>query len=161
MWFRQKSRFFYPVPPAPRTAVLSAAFRSQGAIRVFDDPAEIPAFAPQALAGTLSQIESLAGAVDLTHAVIVLRGESDAGLTHAERDRLWRTFRVPAFEQIIAPGGTLQAWECEAHNGLHIESADFDAGGQAVDVKPCACGKSTRRLASGDGSKARSTGVGA
>jgi hypothetical protein len=145
----------YPIPPAPRTAVWSAAFRSIGAIRVFQDADGIRAFAPEAIAGTLAQIESLAGAVNLTHAVIVFRDETEPRLTAAEHDRLWRAFHVPAFEQIIAADGTLYAWECGAHDGLHIESTHFRAGDREIDGTPCPCGRSTPRLVSPADSRAR------
>jgi hypothetical protein len=158
VWFRRQARFQYPIPPAPRTAVLSAVFRSQGAIRIFEDPAAIPAFEPQAIAGTLEQVESLVGRVNPTHAVIVFRRPSDPRLTDAERDRLWRAFGIPAFEQILAPDGSLYAWECEAHSGLHIESPRFDTAGHAVDATPCACGRSTTRLVAPAAAKARRAG---
>lgn len=145
-WFRRKARLVYPIPPAPRTAVLSAVFRSHGTIRVFTDPSGIQTFHPQAIAGTLAQVESLAGAVNLTHAAIVFRDESEPRLTDAEHDRLWRAFQVPVFEQIVAPDGTLYAAECEAHDGLHIVSAKFIAGDREIDKTPCACGRSTPRL---------------
>jgi hypothetical protein len=148
MWLRRRPRFVYPIPPAPRTAVLSSAFRSHGAIRVFNDVRGIREFDPQAIAGTLAEIESLAGVVNLTHAVIVFRDETDPRLTAQEHDWLWRAFQVPVFEQIIARDGTLYAGECDAHDGLHIESAHFDTGGQTVDATPCACGRSTARLVS-------------
>jgi hypothetical protein len=155
VWFSRKARLIYPIPPAPRTAVLSVLFRSRGVIRVFEDPAQAPGFGPQAIAGKLSQIESLAGVVHLTHAVIVFRDEIEPRLTAAEHDRLWRAFHVPAFEQIIAADGTLYAWECGAHDGLHIESAHFRAGDREIDRTPCACGRSTPRLVSPAGSRAR------
>lgn len=148
MWFSRKARLIYPIPPAPRTAVLSSAFRSRGAIRSIEDPAAIRSFEPQALAGTLAQIESLAGEVKLTHAMIVFRTESEPRLTETERDRLWRAFQVPAFEQIIAADGTLYAGECEAHDGLHIESSRLAPGDHEIDRSPCACGRSTARLVS-------------
>jgi hypothetical protein len=160
MWLRRRPRFVYPVPPAPRTAVLSNAFRSRGAIRVFDNLAGIRAFKPEAVAGTLAQIESLAGEVNLTHAVIVFRDESEPRLTAAEHDWLWRVFHVPVFEQIIARDGTLYACECDAHDGLHIESAHFDTGSRTVDVTPCACGRSTARLVSPTSLKVRSAAGG-
>ena len=149
----------YPIPPAPRTAVLSALFRSNGAIRVFQDPAGILAFEPEAMAGTLAQIELLARAVKLTHAVIVFRSETEPGLTEAEHDRLWRAFRVPAFEQIIAPDGTLRAWECEAHAGLHIET-DFSSEDREIDRTRCACGRSTARLVTPAGVRGRTVAAG-
>jgi hypothetical protein len=160
MWqFRRKARFVYPIPPAPRTAVLSAAFRSRGAVRVFEDLAGVPAFLPQAVAGTLAQVESLAGVVNLTHAVVVFHGESDPRLTDAELDRLWLAFHVPVFEQIVASDGTLCAWECEAHQGLHL-APGFDPGSRAVDATPCACGRSSARLVSPDASRVQSAAAG-
>jgi hypothetical protein len=78
-------------------------------IRVFSDSAGVRAFDPQAAAGSLAQIESLAGTVNLTHAVIIFRDVAEPGLTEAEHERLWRAFQVPAFEQIIAADGTLYA----------------------------------------------------
>ena len=160
MWLRRKARFVYPVPPAPRTAVLSAVFRSRGVIRVFHDLAGVQAFHPQAVAGTLAQLESLAGRVSLTHAVIVFRGVNEPGLTELEHERLWRAFQAPAFEQIIAADGTFYAGECDAHDGLHIESADFDTAGRTIDRTPCACGRSTPRVVSSVGSRVRSAVAG-
>jgi hypothetical protein len=149
----------YPIPPAPRTAVLSAVFRSSGAIRVFPDFSGISAFEPEAMAGTLAQIESLAGVVKLTHALVLLRSESEPGLTEAGHDRLWRAFRVPVFEQIIASDGRLLAWECEAHTGLHIES-HFSAGDREIDRTPCGCGRSTPRLMNPAGVRVRGASTG-
>ena len=123
---------------------------------MFSDSAGVRAFDPQAAAGSLAQIESLAGTVNLTHAVIIFRDVAEPGLTEAEHERLWRAFQVPAFEQIIAADGTLYEGECDTHDGLHIESADFDAGDREIDQTPCACGRSTPRLVSGVGSRARS-----
>jgi hypothetical protein len=153
VWFSRKARFFYPIPPAPRTAVLSTLYRSRGAIRTFEDPAAVRAFGPQAIAGKLPQIESLAGVVELTHAVIVFREESEPRLTDQERDRLWRAFHVPVFEQIVAADGTLYASECEAHDGLHIESRGFAVADNEIDRTPCACGRSTARLVLPAGSR--------
>lgn len=106
----------------------------------------ISAVAPEALAGTLEQIEALAGMVRLTHAVIVFRDPTHPRLTDAERDRLWRAFEVPIFEQVIAADGTLVAWECEAHEGLHVASPKLISG-VALDRERCACGSLTPRLA--------------
>ncbi len=160
MWrFRRKARFVYPIPPAPRTAVLSAAFRSQGMVRVFGDLDGVPAFEPQAVAGTLAQVESLTGVVNLTHAVIIFRSESDPRLTDAELDRLWLAFHVPVFEQMVSSDGTLCASECEAHQGLHI-AGGFDPGTRVVDLTPCACGRSSARLVSPDAWKTQSAAAG-
>jgi len=141
----------YPIPPAPRTAVLVAGFRSRGRVRVFargwcDRARE---FAPQAVAGTLSQIEELARAgVSLSHAVIVLGRPADPRLTDADRERLWDAFHVPAFEQIIGGDCKLLAAECEAHDGLHVESPLFAPDPDQIDRNPCACGRTAPRLSS-------------
>ena len=103
-------------------------------------------FEPQAIAATLSQLDALAGSVTVTHALIVLRKQWEPRLNEAERDRLWRTFHVPLFEQIIAEDCTLLASECEAHDGLHIVSSKLAVGDHEIDRSMCACGKTAPRL---------------
>ena len=143
--------------PAPRTAVLAACFRQPRfrpnyPVRVFPEgwSEEVSAFAPAAVAASREQLLGLA-AVDrppvLTHAVIALESPGDPLLSMAERERLWRAFRVPVFEQIIGPDGELLAAECEAHDGLHIETPGLDAGTDtSVELSPCGCGRKTPRL---------------
>ncbi len=131
--------------------MLDAAFRPRASVRIFDTtpPDWIDAvrtFAPAAIAGSIDHLEALAGAVTLTHAVIVFRSPSDPRLTAAQRENLWRAFQVPAFEQVIAADGTLLAAECEAHAGLHIESPRFDCGDHPIDSSPCPCGRPGARL---------------
>lgn len=150
VWSPRKAEFVYPIPPAPRTAVLMPGFRSGDLVRVFPDgwTEEVKIFAPQAVAGSLRQLEALAGRASLSHAVIVLRKECEPGLTDSNRTALWRAFRVPAFEQLIGDGGKLLAIECEAHDGLHIESSRFDTDAYLVERGRCACGRFTPRLMS-------------
>jgi hypothetical protein len=151
---RWKAAFVYPVPPAPLTAILMPWFspktRSRGGVRVFEDGwnAEAAAYRPQAIAATWPQIEALlAGKIEsLTHAVIVLARPEDALLTLAQREQLWRAFRVPVFEQIIGEHGVLLAAECEAHAGLHIESPKLELAGLAIESGPCGCGRTTPRI---------------
>lgn len=112
------------------------------------------------MAGTLPRIESLAAKVQLTHALIVFRDEAEPRLTEPERDRLWRAFHVPVFEQILAPDGTLYAWECEAHDGLHIATPGFDTGKHLIDPSLCACGLATPRLVFGGIPKMHSVAAG-
>jgi hypothetical protein len=69
-------------------------------------------------------------------------------LSAAERERLWRAFRVPIFEQIIGPDGELLAAECEAHDGLHVEAAGFSWDAYRMERAPCGCGRKTPRLTS-------------
>jgi hypothetical protein len=151
-WLNRGARFRYPLNPAPRTAVLVPCFRSCGSVRVFSDGwnEDAQKFAPQAIAATLSQLEALAGLVPVTHATIVIRREWEPRLADPERERLWRAFHVPAFEQIIAADGTLLAAECEAHNGLHVESKKFPVADDELDPEPCGCGRTTPRLLSAE-----------
>ena len=151
--------FQYPIAPAPRTAVLVAWFSSgrfglgilsPRPIRVFRNGwgPDAAAFAPAAIAGTWEQLRSLmrASAPSVTHAVIVLWRPGQPRLTEADRDRLWDVFRVPVFEQVIGKSGELLAAECEAHDGLHLESSRLPIGGEYVDAAPCPCGRKTPRI---------------
>jgi hypothetical protein len=155
LWPRRKAAFFYPIPPAPRTAVLIPGIRSRGLARVFADGAEgmlgeVLKFEPQAMAGTLAQLEAMAAAgITLSHAVVVMGRWEDVRVTEADRERLWSRFRVPVFEQIIAEDGSLLAAECEAHDGLHIESDALRVDARDVNGSACACGRMTPRLVVG------------
>jgi len=152
VWRRRGPLFVYPVLPAPRTAVLSTVFRGGGAVRIFDpaSPAlidDLKKFAPESVAATLPQLDALAGSITLSHALIVLRSESDSRLADSDYDHLWRAFRVPAFEQIVAEDGTLLAAECEAHDGLHIESDRLSRDPHEIDESACPCGRPGARIA--------------
>src|ERR1051326_4320647 len=154
--FRRKSVFRYPMDPAPRTAVLAACFRQTRLrpnypVQVFPQgwSEEVSAFAPAALAAPREQLLGLAAAPRppaFTHAVIALESPGDPMLSVAERAQLWRAFRVPVFEQIIGLDGELLAAECEAHDGLHIESPGLKWDGYQLEMAPCGCGRKTPRL---------------
>ena len=153
----RKATLVYPVPPAPPTAVLQPWFRSRGLVRVFEGGAygngwnsAVAAFAPSAIAATWPQLEALMPqkVPSLTHALIVLARPGDPLLTRAQRERLWRAFGVPVFEQIVDQRGELLAAECEAHDGLHLELPQFPVKGWSVDSSPCGCGRKTPRLKS-------------
>ena len=138
----------YPVQPAPRTAVLIAGFRSKGPIRVFAEgwTEKTARFDPQSVAGTLDQLYALRRTARPTHALIVVRREWERAVIDADRDRLWRAFGVPVFEQIVDANSSLLAAECEAHDGLHIEGRSWMAGDHEIDRTPCPCGKQSPRL---------------
>jgi hypothetical protein len=170
-WHFRKAEFQYPCEPIPRTAVLEPWFasrRSDSRVRVFEsgelDP-ELERFNPQAIAASWQRLGELATPerrreiIAPTHAVVVLsraflhrgvwycvsRREPFAPLGAEGRERLWRTFRVPVFEQLIGPRGVLLATECIAHDGMHIESPHFRRDGN-IDGSPCGCGRTTPRL---------------
>jgi len=155
-WKSRKAGFQYPLGDAPKTAVLvpwfaeHLAFRGRASVRSFPGwTVEAAAFAPAAIAASRSQLRALA--VDppkLTHALIALSRPKEVLLTAADREQLWRAYRVPVFEQIIGPQGERLAAECEAHDGLHIEAPAQDWTGFALDESVCACGLRTPRVSS-------------
>ena len=112
-WFRPKIRH----PFFPRLAAdLAANCRGRSA----------------ALAGTFGDLARAAErGAEARRAVYVLTTESEP-LSAGERDELWRLFEVPVYA-MLQRNGRVEAWECEAQNGLHGEG-----GGGIVN---CACGR--------------------
>jgi hypothetical protein len=106
------------------------------------------AFAPNAIAATWPQLEALLPEriPSLTHALIVLARPGELLLTAEQRERLWKAFRVPVFQQVVTRSGVLLAAECEAHDGLHLESSNIVPIGLPLDRTPCGCGRKTPRL---------------
>jgi hypothetical protein len=156
-WQQGRRALVYPVPPppgqaVPRTAILLPWFSPAGEARVFPSGwgPDVAAFMPCAVAGSLEQLVALAGLATPTHAVIVLLRAGQQHPTEADRDRLWRSFRVPVFEQIVGQSGELLAAECEAHDGMHITSPRLRVTGERIERAPCACGRETPRLASAE-----------
>lgn len=149
-WPSRKAAFRYPIGEAPRTAVLVPWFRTGRSVRSFPEwTEEAAAFAPAAVVATRSQLLLLAAdPPTLTHALIAVAGPMDMLLTNADRDKLWRAFRVPVFEQLIGSRGERLAAECEAHDGMHLESQGHDWTGYAIDEGLCACGLRTPRVSS-------------
>jgi len=148
VWKGSRSAFRYPLEAVPATAVLVPWFRqTRGPVRIVDNlPPNTASHA--SIAATWPQFERLIGAGHAapTHSAIVLRRPEDAFLTQPQRDLLWQAFGVPVFEQIIGDCGELLAAECEAHEGLHLESASFRPAGLPLETAPCGCGRKTPRL---------------
>ena len=150
----RRDSFVYPVHPAPRTAILVPWFHenvlANRPLRVFRDGwnGDAAAFEPAAIAGTFEQLKQLArsGVPSLTHSIIVLWRAGEARLSEADRDTLWAAFRVPVFEQVIGKSGKRLATECEAHDGLHIESPALPIVNESVEDAPCPCGRKTPRI---------------
>jgi hypothetical protein len=147
----KKPALVYPIPPAPATAILLGGFRSAGNTRVFEDGwcEEALLFAPAAIAGTLAQLDDLRGTPipSLRNAIIALVRPGEPSLSEDAREQLWRAFHVPVFEQRIDESRNLLAAECEAHDGLHIESPALPPrNGEILETTPCGCGRTTPRL---------------
>jgi hypothetical protein len=147
--WRKKPVLVYPIPPAPLTAILVDGFRSSGNVRVFESgwSEEAANFHPAAIAATLAQLRALPAIPSLRNAIIALVRPGEPRLSEDDRERLWRAFRVPVFEQRIDESCALLAAECEAHDGLHIETSDVLPGdGEVLETAPCGCGRTTPRL---------------
>lgn len=143
-----RPRLMSPLP-AVRAAIasLSPVFRYSGSVRYIDPEApdaaaQLAEMRPAILAGSMAALAGLApslGSNGPTHAVLVLTDEGKECISDGDRDDLWRLYGVPAFEQVITADGRLLAWECEAHDGLHLtESAQPPARVEIV-TGTCDC----------------------
>ena len=122
---------FWPLPPARRTAVLLPGFRMRKGVRTFNgtNASRLTFWAPEALAGPVTALQRLADQVEdrwsqmpaLSHSILAFVFLRQGFLSEEARDRFWRVFRVPVFGQIFGLSGELLAWECEAHEGYHVE----------------------------------------
>jgi phenylacetate-CoA ligase len=139
---------YFPAGPAPKTAVILPSklpwFAQTGGVRIFEpeDTAGLRKYEPEAIAAPAGYLVFLARMVDAgyfpsfhkpSHAMIaftgmVSRAGSPSILTPIERDILWQVFQIPVFEQYLGMDGRLVAWECQAHEALHIvaENAVFE-----------------------------------
>lgn len=134
----ERAELRHPLPGKLRVAVLTSGFRESRTVRVFPNELDgaLSRYRPQALAGPLGRLEELAskiraGSVRLpspTHALIVLLRPDESLLDDAQRASLWEVFGAPVFQQVVGFDGRLLAWECEAHEGLHVveEQAIFE-----------------------------------
>ena len=135
----ERRELLWPLPPPARTAMLMDGFRRSAGVRTFreEQKSQLVRYRPDALAGPVSRLRRLAeGAEDrgsriprLTHSVIAIIILKQAFLSEEARETFWRVFKVPVFGQILGLSGELLAWECEAHEGFHIqpECAAFEA----------------------------------
>lgn len=137
--------FWSPVNPPPRTAVLLPGFRQSESVRVIADGwiPDIQRFAPEALAGPADRLRLLAETLldqqitidSSLHFVTVFTGLELGPLDEDDRDLFWRAFQAPVYEQMLGFRSEPLAWECEAHDGLHIRenSAIFELEGDSAE----------------------------
>lgn len=138
-------------------AMLEPGFRGSRNMREFEaaDLAGIQAFAPHAAIASLhaalaladQKLRGLIALPSLQFALVVLTRTDDEPLGDHHRDLLWRAFAVPVFEQLRDHVGTVIAWECEVHDGLHlVEHAVLPDLPCEVVKGHCECGAETPRL---------------
>jgi len=147
-YIRPRIRATFRAPLAARTAILVRGFAQTRRIRVFPEgwSERTSRFAPEILAARIAQLRELACHIDrppISHALVVLRYQSDLPLTQDDRDRLWRAFGVPIFEQYLDERNEVLAAECDAHCGLHVVQG---CGDLPLDPSPCGCGNPAPRL---------------
>ncbi|MBI4903445.1 MAG: hypothetical protein HY820_07415 [Acidobacteria bacterium] len=119
-----------PLGNIGRTAVLSAGFTEEPHIRCFPHHTldDLEDFEPDSLAGPGPRLRLLAELIlegrlrlpSVKAAVIAFTGLKHGCLRPEDRDLFWQAFQVPVFEQFLGFSRELLAWECEAHDGLHI-----------------------------------------
>lgn len=158
------------VPVAPRRGL-----RVQTAAqwpRLHLSPVRLLAATPPVLRQVVAAAESsLLAMPKLGDAIVVLNTAEQGLLFPGERDMIWRCFGLPIFEQWLGLDGELLAWECGAHQGIHLRSEmldleqkddrlivtsflarryltlRLDTGWQAdLDARPCVCGHPSPRL---------------
>ena len=128
----------YPLEPAPRIALFGPPLSSGGPLRHFSslDWLEIERFQPEAIAAPWPVFQEILRAphrlTTLRRPLLVLSDLSSGLLDAAGRDALWNAFGLPVFEQWRGWDHELLAFECEAHDGLHVHmgqcSFDFEHG---------------------------------
>lgn len=149
-WRKSLPSFVCPIPAAPRV-VFEAFFRTSSNVRYLnpdtaDFTAQLRNSNAAVIAGRLETILSVSEHVSPTHAIVIFTPEPQ--LSDDERDQLWHSYSVPVFEQVLDKGGNLLAWECEAHDGLHLANGAALPPGFRVDTSVCACQAATRRIVS-------------
>lgn len=175
-------RLWSPISTRLRAAILAPNFLESDSVRVFDPDRtqDTRRFEPDLIAAPLNVLlrwahaeGRVARALPRVHrAIIAFVGTEDGALPDGARDLLWRTFEVPVFEQRIGADGSVLAWECEAHDGLHLveQNVVLEQGlnreliltsltdrcypvlrliagvAGTIDAEPCGCGQPGLRL---------------
>ncbi len=171
-----------PVRDLGRTALLMSGFAEAPNLRSFTFPTmeELEEFEPDSLAGPVIRLRAVAQASldnrvrldSLRRSLVAFTGLKDGSLSQTERDFLWHAFQVPVYEQFRGFAHELLAWECEAHDGLHMPAGtaifETSSGGELllscldcpdyallrlatgltarIDASPCGCGDPSLRL---------------
>jgi hypothetical protein len=108
-----------------RVAVIAEGIACAGEARQFSDleADDWRDFDPDAVAAPVGDLLRLAGSVDAAEfraPLVAFTGPVYGALTQLEREILWKRFRVPIFEQLRGLNNELLAFECAAHDGLHV-----------------------------------------
>jgi hypothetical protein len=131
--------FHSPLDHTPKTAVLLPGFEQTAAVKRISQnnwAQGLKRLGGSALAAPITALREIAGAIDrgqqevhaLKHFVVSFTGGDHGEMREEDREQFWRVFQVPVFEQRVGFDGRVVAYECEAHDGLHVmpESAAFE-----------------------------------
>jgi hypothetical protein len=130
--------FRSPLEHTPKTAVLMPGFEQTSAVKTFAQnwTQGLKRLGASALAAPVSVLREMAATIELgqqemyalRHFVVSFTGGDHGELREEDREQFWRVFQVPVFEQRVGFDGRVVAYECEAHDGLHImpERAAFE-----------------------------------
>jgi phenylacetate-coenzyme A ligase PaaK-like adenylate-forming protein len=108
-WFRAEE----PARPFPATEPLAKTAKA------------LNRYAPDVIVASPGVLTRLAQ-TDLKiprRAIIAVQGPGTAMLREAERELLWKRFKVPVFQQLRGFQGELLAAECDAQVGFHVNAA--------------------------------------
>jgi hypothetical protein len=153
--------FRYPLDPCPKVTVICDTLHAPGCTHVAEsawvDPHDLRT---ETLAAPASLLLDLPDGWMPQLPLVAFTGSRHGFLDVSDRERLWRRFGVPVFEQLIDDDGRIFASECEAHEGLHIDdwvSHTLTDGEVVVNGSPsgvaarqiaglCGCGRIGPRL---------------
>lgn len=151
----ERRQFRYPAGRMPHTVVVHDRLTTKRPGQVVRPcgpglAEKIAALRPSAVAAPyrvfLDLWQRLGSDFHLSHAAVVLTPHCGPRLTREQRDMLWACFEVPVFEQVLSASGALLAWECEAHDGLHVVR-EWPGMDKASLVRTrCECGLESPRL---------------
>jgi phenylacetate-coenzyme A ligase PaaK-like adenylate-forming protein len=136
----------FPTDPKVRIAQLTETPPFEGVEAFIPERwLELERYRPHVILGNTADLQRLAeqvdlGMVDLTcvnHAVVALTACGASPLSDVLRVVLWQSLGVPIFELYIGPDHRLLAYECEAHDGWHLESGVVIStfGGELMDAE--------------------------
>jgi len=130
--------FRSPLEHTPKTAVMMPGFEQTSAVKSVakNGSQRLKRFGASALAAPVGVLREIAATIErgqqemhpLKHFVVPFTGGDHGELREEDREQFWRVFQVPVFEQRVGFDGRVVAYECEAHDGLHVmpERAAFE-----------------------------------
>ncbi len=147
------AEYVSPVQPVPRTVVLEPGFAESRRVKVFGQGWDESAARsrPAVIAAPAADLIRLARRWDSewerpTHSLVILSRVDTGLVTAEERELLWDAFGLPVFEQVLDAANHLLAYECEAHDGLHVLRAGLRLSGCFPADSECGCGDPSPRL---------------